>query len=269
MPRVLSAGSPRCLTGFARTVATTQGARLSKPSSDPGLLQALGVPAAPGSLAELALTHRSFAFEQPETTPHNERLEFLGDAVLQGIVTEFIYRSFPELPEGEMARLRASVVEKRTLAILARDMGLGHHLRLGKGEEASGGQDKSSLLSDALEALIGATFLERDGRYVADILVPVFADLIEEVVAAGGGQDPKGALQEKVARDLGLRPTYRVSAVGPDHDKRFTAEVLVDNDVVGEGVGRSKKEAELHAAREALGELDAQATLPAEGKRSA
>ena len=157
------------------------------------MLQALGIPARPGSLAELALTHRSFAFEQPETTPHNERLEFLGDAVLQGIVTEFIYRSYPDLPEGEMARLRASVVEKRTLAIVARDVGLGHHLRLGKGEEASGGRDKSSLLADALEALIGAAFIERNGRFLAEVLVPVFAELIAEVVAAGGGQDPKGA----------------------------------------------------------------------------
>lgn len=231
------------------------------------MLQALGIPARPGSLAELALTHRSFAFEQPETTPHNERLEFLGDAVLQGIVTEFIYRSYPELPEGEMARLRASVVEKRTLAIVARDVGLGHHLRLGKGEEASGGRDKSSLLADALEALIGAAFIERNGRFL-EALVPVFAELIEEVVAAGGGQDPKGALQEKVARDLGLRPSYRVSSAGPDHDKRFTAQVLVDGEVVGEGVGRSKKEAELHAAREALGGWNAP-VLPVGGMRSA
>ena len=268
MPRVLSAGKPRCLIGFVRTAATTRGARLSRPSSDPGLLQALGIPARPGSLAELALTHRSFAFEQPETTPHNERLEFLGDAVLQGIVTEFIYRSYPELPEGEMARLRASVVEKRTLAIVARDIGLGHHLRLGKGEEASGGRDKSSLLADALEALIGAAFIERDGRHLAEVLVPVFAELIEDVVAAGGGQDPKGALQEKVARDLGLRPSYRVSSAGPDHDKRFTAQVLVDGEVVGDGVGRSKKEAELHAAREALGGWSAP-VLPVGGKRSA
>ena len=242
---------------------------MSRPSSDCALLSALGVPARPGSVAEVALTHRSFAFEQLETPPHNERLEFLGDAVLQGIVTEFIFRSYPELPEGEMARLRASVVEKKALAVIAREISLGDHLRLGKGEEASGGRDKASLLADALEALIGAAFLERGAGYVADILVPLFAEMIEEVIAAGGGQDPKGALQEKIARDLGLRPSYQVSSAGPDHDKRFTAKVLVEDEVVGEGVGRSKKEAELHAAREALGKLSAAVSLNVGGKRSA
>lgn len=242
---------------------------MSRPSRDSALLSALGVPARPGSYAEVALTHRSFAFEQLETTPHNERLEFLGDAVLQGIVTEFIFRSYPELPEGEMARLRASVVEKKALAVIARGISLGDHLRLGKGEEASGGRDKSSLLADALEALIGAAFLERGVGYVADILVPLFAEMIEQVIAAGGGQDPKGALQEKTARELGLRPSYEVTSAGPDHDKRFTAKVMVEGELMGEGVGRSKKEAELHAAREALGKLSAAVAVRAEGKRSA
>ena len=242
---------------------------MSRPSRYSALLSALGVPARPDSLAEVAITHRSFAFEQLETTPHNERLEFLGDAVLQGIVTEFIFRSYPELPEGEMARLRASVVEKKALADIAREISLGEHLRLGKGEEASGGREKSSLLADALEALIGAAFLERGAGYAADILVPLFAEMIEEVIAAGGGQDPKGALQEKTARDLGLRPSYEVTSGGPDHDKRFMAKVMVEGVVVGEGVGRSKKEAELHAAREALGKLSAAVAVVAEGQRSA
>jgi ribonuclease-3 len=162
-----------------------------------------------GSIYELALTHRSYAFEAalPE---HNERLEFLGDAILGAIVTDLIFRSYPELAEGEMARLRASVVNTVALADIARSLGLGSHIRLGKGEESSGGRDKSSLLADTFEALVGA-------------------------VRMGNG-----------------RPSYRVASSGPDHAKSFSARVYVGEQLEGEGAGRSKKEAEQNAARDAL-----------------
>jgi ribonuclease-3 len=222
--------------------------RRSKPSAG---LEALGVPAAPGSLFELALTHRSFAFEQGRGE-HNERLEFLGDAILGAVVTDLIYRSYPQLAEGEMARLRASVVNTGALAALGRALGLGAHIRLGKGEETSGGRDKSSLLADTLEALIGAAYIERGIGPVAAFVEALFAPAIDAVVAAGGGHDPKTALQERVVRMRGGRPSYRVASSGPDHDKRFTAHVYVDEELYGAGSGRSKKEAEQEAARQAL-----------------
>jgi ribonuclease-3 len=225
---------------------------LSTPSSDVGAcLALLGVPAEPGSLAEVALTHRSFAFEHGQSE-HNERLEFLGDAILGAVVTDLVFHEYPALAEGEMARLRASVVNTSALAELARAMGLGAHIRLGKGEESSGGRDKPSLLADTFEALIGAVYLERGIGAVTDVLVPLFADLLSAVVAAGGGHDPKTALQELAVRSCSARPLYRVVSTGPDHDKRFTASVYVADELCGAGAGRSKKQAEQNAAREAL-----------------
>ena len=235
---------------------------MSRPSS-PASLEALGIPALPGTLSELALTHRSYAFEQAKPA-HNERLEFLGDAVLGLIVTDLIFRDYPSLPEGEMARLRASVVNTAALAELARSLGLGEHIRLGKGEEGSGGRDKPSLLADTFEALVGAAYLDRGLRAVADDLIPLFEELLGRVVAGGGGHDPKTALQELVVRSAGVRPTYRVVSSGPDHDKRFVARVFVGSDLHGAGAGRSKKQAEQNAAREALVHLgDAPRLAPA------
>jgi ribonuclease-3 len=204
-----------------------------------------------GSIYELALTHRSYAFEAalPE---HNERLEFLGDAILGAIVTDLIFRSYPELAEGEMARLRASVVNTVALADIARSLGLGSHIRLGKGEESSGGRDKSSLLADTFEALVGAVYLDRGLDAVAETLVPIFSEQLREVVASGGGHDPKTALQELVVRMGNGRPSYRVASSGPDHAKSFSARVHVGEQLAGEGAGRSKKEAEQNAARDAL-----------------
>jgi ribonuclease-3 len=204
-----------------------------------------------GSIYELALTHRSYAFEAalPE---HNERLEFLGDAILGAIVTDLIFRSYPELAEGEMARLRASVVNTVALADIARSLGLGSHIRLGKGEESSGGRDKSSLLADTFEALVGAAYLDRGLDAVAETLVPLFSEQLREVVASGGGHDPKTALQELVVRMGNGRPSYRVASSGPDHAKSFSARVYVGEQLEGEGAGRSKKEAEQNAARDAL-----------------
>ena len=208
-----------------------------------------------GELYRLALTHRSYAYEQPEPVPHNERLEFLGDAILGAVVTDLIYRDHPELSEGEMARLRASVVNTHALAELATEIGLGDHLLLGRGEESSGGRLKPSLLADTLEALIGAVYLERGIDAVRAALEPLFRDRLAASVATGGRYDAKTALQEVAVRTSGDVPSYRVASTGPDHDKRFTAHVYVDDKLFGVGDGRSKKEAEQNAARAALDRL--------------
>jgi ribonuclease-3 len=224
---------------------------LSRPSRPGPGLEALGVPAPEGSIYELALTHRSYAFESA-LARHNERLEFLGDAILGAIVTDLIYRTYPELAEGEMARLRASVVNTGALAALARSLGLGAHIRLGKGEESSGGRDKSSLLADTFEALVGAAYLDRGTDAVASFLAPLFAQELATVVAAGGGHDPKTALQEVAVRVRSARPSYRIASTGPDHAKRFNAHVYIGEELCGSGSGRSKKEAEQAAAKQAL-----------------
>lgn len=224
---------------------------MSRRSRRYGALKVLGVPKRGGPLYELAFTHRSFAFEQPKVVPHNERLEFLGDAVLGMVVTELLYRTHPALPEGELARLRASLVNTRALAELARAMDLGRYIRMGRGEDASGGADKDSLLANTFEAVVGAVFLDRGWRVVRKSLLKLFSTALEEVSRAADF-DPKTALQEAAVRHTGGRPHYRVAAAGPDHAKRFTASVFVENELYGEGSGRSKKEAEQNAARQAL-----------------
>jgi len=235
---------------------------LSTPTDPASLLTALGLPAPEGSVYELALTHRSYAFEQTEPVPHNERLEFLGDAVLDLVVTDMIFRTRPEMAEGDLAKLRASVVEGRTLAALADEMGLGAHLRLGKGEEASGGRDKTSLLEDTFEALIGAVYMDRGLEYLKEVLVPVFSTLVDDSIATGSGYDAKTALQELVVHERGNRPSYRVASSGPDHDKTFVAHVYVTEELYGVGTGTSKKAAEQAAAREALDRLEQEAAEP-------
>jgi ribonuclease III len=237
---------------------------LSKPSRHRARLADVGIPADPASVYELALTHRSFAFEA-DLAEHNERLEFLGDAILGAVVTDLIFRRYPELAEGEMARLRASVVNTVALAEVARGLELGPYIRLGKGEESSGGRDKASLLADTFEAVVGAAYLDRGQEAVSAFLVPIFGDMLAEVVASGGGHDPKTALQELAVKNRSGRPSYRLASSGPDHDKRFTAEVYVGDRLCGAGSGRSKKEAEQNAAREALARL---ADAPEGGPRA-
>lgn len=155
-----------------------------------------------------------------------------------------------------MAPLRASVVNMHSLAEIARDLEIGRHMRLGKGEEMGGGRDKDSLLADALEALIGAVYLERGIDSVRAALVPIFRERIAGAVAAGNRFDPKAALQERVVHDGHALPSYRVVGSGPDHDKRFEADVFVAGEMLGSGRGRSKKEAEQRAARQALAQLE-------------
>ncbi len=171
-------------------------------------------------------------------------------------MTDLIFATYPDLSEGAMAPLRAAVVNMHSLAEIARELGIGAHIRLGKGEELGGGRDKDSLLADALEALIGAVYLERGMDAVRDAIVPIFRDRIAEAVAAGNRFDPKAALQERAVRAGHALPSYRVTGSGPDHDKRFAAEVSVGGELLGSGRGRSKKEAEQSAAREALTRLE-------------
>ena len=205
-----------------------------------------------GHLYEVALTHRSFAFEQLTPTEHNERLELLGDAILGAVVTTLIYRSYPALPEGDMARLRASVVNTSALADVARSLDLGPRIRVGKGEETSGGRDKISLLADTLEALVGAVYVEQGFEAAEEALVPIFTERVADAAAATERYDAKTALQEISVKEHASVPSYRVSSSGPDHDKRFSADVYLGDELYGSGVGRSKKEAEQLAAKEAL-----------------
>jgi ribonuclease III len=239
-------------------VAITQADRPSRLNRESNL-EALGIPPDGGPLYELALTHRSHAFEQapggPGPATHNERLEFLGDAILGAVVTTLLYQDYPDLPEGDMALLRSSVVNTNALAELARELGVGGHLRLGRGEEASGGRAKPSLLANTLEALVGALYLDRGIEQVTAVLRPLFAVRVSKLVAGGERYDAKNALQEVVVRELATVPTYEVRGSGPDHDKRFKARVVIGEATAGIGHGRSKKEAEQNAARTALKRL--------------
>jgi ribonuclease-3 len=231
-------------------VVTTLDARQSKLSSS-SPLEALGVTSPPGALYDVALTHRSFAFENA-LEEHNERLEFLGDAVLQVVVTDLIFNRYPGLAEGEMARLRASVVNTNALASIAAELGIGEIMRLGKGEESSGGRQKFSLLANAFEAVIGALYLDKGIEHVARHLTPLFGKRLESSIQARARYDAKTALQEVAVRQTGSLPSYRVAASGPDHDKRFVAHVYIEDRQFGSGSGTSKKEAEQKAATEAL-----------------
>lgn len=204
----------------------------------------------------LSVTHRSFAYENGNV-PTNERLEFLGDSVLGLVVTETLYRLHPDLPEGQLAKLRAAVVNAKALAEIGRTVGLGEFLLLGKGEEATGGRSKASILADATEAVIGAVFLGA-GLEAATQLVHAWVDpLIAAASTLGAGLDWKTSLQELTSQLGRGVPDYVVTESGPDHDKRFTARVRLGDLLLGYGEGRSKKEAEQQAAASAFAELDA------------
>jgi ribonuclease-3 len=206
-----------------------------------------------------AVTHRSFAYENGGL-PTNERLEFLGDSVLGLVVTEELFRRHPDLPEGQLAKLRAAVVNARALAEVARELDIGRFLRLGRGEEASGGRDKSSILADAVEALIGAYYLDRGVEPARELVLRLFAGLLDEAAKLGAGLDWKTSLQELAAgRSLGV-PEYDVTESGPDHEKSFEATAVVSGRRLGVGQGRSKKEAEQRAAERAWHELSAESS---------
>ncbi|MCY0931010.1 ribonuclease III [Streptomyces sp. H27-H1] len=197
-----------------------------------------------------ALTHRSYAYENGGL-PTNERLEFLGDSVLGLVVTDTLYTTHPDLPEGQLAKLRAAVVNSRALAEVSRGLELGLFIRLGRGEEGTGGRDKASILADTLEAVIGAVYLDRGLDAASELVHRLFDPLIEKSSNLGAGLDWKTSLQELTAAEgLGV-PEYLVSETGPDHQKTFTAAARVGAVSYGTGVGRSKKEAEQQAAESA------------------
>lgn len=209
-----------------------------------------------------ALTHRSYAYENGGL-PTNERLEFLGDSVLGLSITEQLYSAHPDKSEGELAKIRASVVNMHALAEVARqlgDGGLGAHLLLGKGEEMTGGRDKPSILADGMESLLGAIHVEHGIDVAREVVLRLFDALLERGPRLGAGLDWKTSLQELTAeKGLGV-PAYEITATGPDHDKEFTATVLVGGSPHGQGVGRSKKQAEQRAASAAWNALSESAS---------
>ena len=218
------------------------------------LREALGDPTLDPELLQLALTHRSYAYENGNL-PTNERLEFLGDSVLGVVITETLYLTHPDLSEGRLAKLRAAVVNARALAEVGRTIGLGMHIHLGKGEEATGGRDKASILSDTVEALIGAVYLSGGFEAGAKLVHLLFDPMMEAAAAMGAGLDWKTSLQELSAlHELGV-PEYVIEDEGPDHLKTFHAQVRVAARLYGNGIGRSKKEAEQAAAETAYGEI--------------
>ncbi|SFH32366.1 ribonuclease III [Amycolatopsis regifaucium] len=230
------------------------------PPADPApLLEALGITIEP-ELLTLSLTHRSYAYENGGLPP-NERLEFLGDAVLGLVVTDHLYNTHPDLAEGQLAKLRASVVNMHALARVARGLGeggLGKHLLLGKGEELTGGRDKPSILADGLEAVIGAAYQQHGIEIARQLVHHLFDGLLAEAPLRGAGLDWKTSLQELTASaGLGV-PEYKVEDTGPDHRKEFSATVLVGGRELGYGSGTTKKEAEQKAAETAWRQLSAE-----------
>jgi len=213
------------------------------------LLAALDVSIAP-DLLERALTHRSYAYEKGGL-PTNERLEFLGDSVLGLIVTDTLFREHPDLPEGQLAKLRAAVVQMRALAGVARGLRLGTYIRLGRGEEGTGGRDKPSILADTLEAVIGAVYVDRGLEAAGQLVHRLFDPVIANSAQLGAGLDWKTSLQELTAAEFLGVPEYRVEESGPDHQKSFRATVRVAGRALGSGEGKSKKEAEQQAAQAA------------------
>jgi ribonuclease-3 len=206
--------------------------------------------------------HRSWCAEHPGWDS-NERLEFLGDSVLGIVVTDHLFREYPDLPEGELAKVRASVVSAAALSEVAIELRLGEALLLGKGEDGSGGREKPSILADALEAVLGIVFISEGARAAAELVMRLLGSRIAEAASGPGGQDYKTRLQELTARLFEAVPRYEVDDEGPDHAKRFFARVRVDGQVRGEGIGRSKKQAEQAAARDAWEQLRA-AEVPVE-----
>jgi ribonuclease III len=215
----------------------------------PELLRALDAGLSPG-LLERALTHRSYAYENGGL-PTNERLEFLGDSVLGLVVTDTLFRKYPDLPEGQLAKLRAAVVNMRALAGVARGLKLGSYVRLGRGEEGTGGRDKSSILADTLEAVIGAVYFERGLDDAGALVHRLFDPVIARSARLGAGLDWKTSLQELTASGFLGVPEYHVEESGPDHQKFFRASVWVGGRSYGSGEGHSKKEAEQQAAEAA------------------
>ena len=205
-------------------------------------------------LLELAFTHRSFAYENG-LTETNERLEFLGDSVLGLVVTEELYSRYPELDESRLSPLRSGIVNMRALADIARSLDLGQYIRIGKGEEVTGGRDKNSLLADSLEALIGAIYLSHGFATSQKVVGELINETMESAKDRGAGLDGKTSLQELAAARKISAPEYLITESGPDHDKTFVAIAVVGGEEISTGEGKSKREAEQIAARIAYEKL--------------
>lgn len=228
----------------------------ARPATD--LARTLGIAFKDGALLQQAMYHRSYLNEAVEAVESNERMEFLGDAVLGLVVSEKLYRDYPGLSEGQLSQLRAILVRWDALARVAGRIGLGDYLVLGRGEEMSGGRARPSNLAAALEALIGAAFLDAGMAGAKKLVLKLLKPDFEEIAAQGVTADSKSELQHLAQTRWHQIPEYRLlSSEGPDHAKLFTVEVLVGNQVVGQGQGRNKKQAELNAARQALETLAA------------
>ncbi len=215
--------------------------------------EALGYRFKDPTLLRLALTHRSVSAED-DTRDDNERLEFLGDAVLQLVITDMLYMGHPELAEGQMAKTRSALVSRASLSDLAHSIDLGRHVELARGEEMTGGRSKDSIVGDALEALLGAIYLDGGLDAARSVIERLWADRVAQRAKTPGIKDYKTRLQEILAR-AGHRPVYEVEGSGPDHDRHFVAKVFVDGALAGTGEGRSKREAEQGAAGEAIRSL--------------
>ena len=220
------------------------------------LLQDLDAGLSP-ALLERALTHRSYAYENGGL-PTNERLEFLGDSVLGLVVTDTLYRGYPNLPEGQLAKLRAAVVQMGALAEVARGLNLGAFIRLGRGEEVTGGRDKPSILADTLEAVIGAVYIDGGLDEATRLVHRLFDPVIEHAARLGAGLDWKTSLQELTAVWMLGVPEYTVEESGPDHNKSFSAVVRVGGRILGHGAGKTKKAAEQQAAEAAWTTISAE-----------
>lgn len=206
-------------------------------------------------LLKQALTHRSFINEHGSSadTGDNERLEFLGDAVLDFLVGDMLYQRYTDLPEGDLTRLRAALVRTESLAGLARELGLGEALRMGKGEDNTGGRERLTNLCATFEAVVGALYLDQGLSAVHEFVIPRLDTLLEQILSAASDRDARSSLQEWSQAELNLTPVYRtVSASGPDHQKEFLVEVVIGDVVAGQGVGRSKQAGAQAAARSAL-----------------
>ena len=228
----------------------TDGAAGAELESLEPLTRRLGFALHDPNLLVQALSHRSWCAEAGGL-PSNERLEFLGDAVLGLVVAEHTYGAYPELPEGSLAKVRAAVVNTHVLAEVATELELGRALLLGRGEDASGGRRKASILANAVEAVIGAVYLDQGRQAAADLVLRLLGSRIADAAAGPGAEDYKTRLQELVIRRAGELPRYEVDGAGPDHARRYTAAVHVGGTLAGRGEGRSKKDAEQAAARAA------------------
>jgi ribonuclease-3 len=226
-----------------------------KPGDVSALAAALDIEFRRPELLRLAITHKSA--EQELSLPSNERLEFLGDAVLGLVVAEYLYRSHPDLDEGALTKVKAVAVSEPVLAEVARKLGLGRYLILAKGEEQSGGRQRASILADALEAVFAAAYIDRGSRAARALVLRVLADHLQAIERQEHEPDYKTLLQERIQERHRTPPTYRVvSQSGPDHDRTFVTEVRVAGEPLGRGSGKSKKQAEQAAAKEALSGRD-------------